>query len=176
MNLYHAVVETPLGWVAVLASDRGVRRITLPQKDPAVARAQLVALEGPELGEERPDKLADLLRRLVAFYSGEAVTFQDIHVDYSGRPPFFVAVWEQVRRLPRGHTATYGEIARRLGKPAAARAVGRAMATNPVPPVVPCHRVVGRNGHLVGFGGGLEMKATLLQMEGARPVSAVQRR
>ncbi len=79
--------------------------------------------------------------------------------------PFQKAVWAAVRRIPYGTTATYGQIARMIGHPRAARAVGRANGANPLPIVIPCHRVVGTNGSLVGYGAGLHIKATLLRLE-----------
>ncbi len=163
---YHALLETPLGWVAVLATSRGVRRTVLPRPTPEAALAALREAEG-EIGPEDPARLRPVLDRLQAFYRGIPVTFDDVPVDLEGRPPFSRAVWKVVRQVPWGATVTYGEVARRLGKPRAARAVGRAMATNPVPPIVPCHRVIGHNGHLTGFGGRLGLKAHLLAQEAA---------
>jgi O-6-methylguanine DNA methyltransferase len=78
-------------------------------------------------------------------------------------------VWQELRRLPRGQTTTYGALARRIGRPRSARGVGQAMARNSFPPIVPCHRVVGSDGALVGFGGGLSMKQAMLQMEQGSP-------
>lgn len=162
---YHAVTRTDLGWVAVLQTEAGVRHITLPKVTPEEALAELGTEEG-DLGEENPQALAGLLERLRAFYAGQPVTFEGVPLDLRGRPPFARAVWEHLRLLPRGQVRTYGELARAVGRPRAARAVGQAMAANPVPPIVPCHRVIGRGGRLTGFGGGLELKARMLQMEG----------
>ncbi len=81
--------------------------------------------------------------------------------------PFQLAVWQALRAIPYGQTVSYGEIARRLGRPEAARAVGLANGANPLPILVPCHRVIGADGSLTGFGGGLPIKRALLQLEGA---------
>lgn len=81
------------------------------------------------------------------------------------------AVWQELARIPYGQTISYGELARRLGKPGAVRAVGRANGSNPIPIVLPCHRVIGADGSLTGYGGGLERKLALLRLEGARPVA-----
>ncbi|MFN3763308.1 MAG: methylated-DNA--[protein]-cysteine S-methyltransferase, partial [Anaerolineae bacterium] len=89
----------------------------------------------------------------------------DLPLDLRGTP-FQRRVWEELRRVPYGQTVAYGELARRVGRPGAARAVGRAVGANPVPIIVPCHRVVGADGSLVGYGGGLEIKAALLRLEG----------
>ncbi|HEY0513475.1 MAG TPA: MGMT family protein, partial [Thermoanaerobaculia bacterium] len=82
--------------------------------------------------------------------------------------PFERSVWDELRRIPFGETRSYGEIAQAIGRPGAARAVGRANGANPIPIVVPCHRVIGSDGSLTGFGGGLEAKSRLLEIEGRR--------
>lgn len=168
MTRYHATVDTPLGWVAVLATEKGIRRVTLPHPKREAALHHLRQKEG-DLGHHAPERLAPVLDRLRRYYQGEPVSFTDIPLDFTGRPPFAQAVWTLVRGLPRGHTLTYGEVARQLGRPRAARAVGRAMATNPVPPIVPCHRILGKGGQLTGFGGGLALKAHMLALEGITP-------
>jgi len=90
-----------------------------------------------------------------------------VPVAFRGGTPFQQRVWEELRSIPRGETLTYGELAARIGRPGAARAVGSAVARNPVAIVVPCHRVVGADGSLTGYAGGLERKRTLLAIEGA---------
>ncbi len=84
-----------------------------------------------------------------------------------GGTPFQLAVWAVLRRIPYGETRSYGEVARALGRPQAVRAVGAANGKNPIPIIIPCHRVIGANGSLVGFGGGLALKRTLLELEGS---------
>jgi len=106
--------------------------------------------------------VADALR---AYFRGEPGELE-LEVAPSGSP-FQRKVWRELRRIPFGHTISYGELARRVGSPGAARAVGRANATNPVSIVVPCHRVIGANGTLTGYGGGVERKSALLRHEGA---------
>jgi methylated-DNA-[protein]-cysteine S-methyltransferase len=91
-----------------------------------------------------------------------------IPIAFRGGTPFQHRVWEELRTIPRGKTVTYGELAARLGMPGAARAVGAAVARNPISIVVPCHRVVGADGSLTGYAGGVERKRTLLAIEGAR--------
>jgi methylated-DNA-[protein]-cysteine S-methyltransferase len=112
--------------------------------------------------------LAALKARLQAYFQGEEVTFDEWVLDARLGTGFQRRVWEATRSIQRGHTRTYGELARAVGSPGAARAVGQAMARNPWPIIVPCHRVVGSSGHLTGFGGGLEMKRRLLKMEKTR--------
>lgn len=168
-SLFHAVTETALGWVAVLATERGVRHTTLPEPTREEALARLEANAGP-LGVEDAERLADVLQRLRDYYAGKPVSFDDIPLDLEGCSAFFRSVWEHLRRLPRGRVLTYGELAREVGRPRAARAVGRAMAANPVPPIIPCHRVIAHGRRLGGYGNRLELKAQLLRMEGVTDV------
>jgi methylated-DNA-[protein]-cysteine S-methyltransferase len=100
-----------------------------------------------------------------------------IPVAFSGGTPFQLRVWDELRTIPRGSTVTYGELAVRIGRPGAARAVGAAVARNPVSIVVPCHRVVGADGSLTGYAGGVERKRALLALEGAvSPAAGVRAR
>jgi len=104
--------------------------------------------------------------QLCEYLAGTRTAF-DLQVDLSWVTPFRRAVLTECARIPRGQVATYGELARRVGRPSAFRAVGNAMHTNPIPIVIPCHRVLGANGSLTGFGGGLDVKRRLLELEGA---------
>jgi methylated-DNA-[protein]-cysteine S-methyltransferase len=110
--------------------------------------------------------LSDLAGRLSRYFAGEAVVF-DEPLDPIVGTDFQRRVWAVTRAIPRGQTRSYGDVAREVGSPSAARAVGQAMARNPWPIVVPCHRVVGSDGKLTGFGGGVEMKRQMLSMEEA---------
>lgn len=107
--------------------------------------------------------LADWCTRLDEYFAGTRTEF-DLPVRLHGTP-FQVEVWEQLRRIPYGETISYGDLARRVGRPEAARAVGAANGQNPVAIVVPCHRVIGADGSLTGFGGGLAWKQRLLDLE-----------
>jgi methylated-DNA-[protein]-cysteine S-methyltransferase len=108
--------------------------------------------------------VANLLEKLQRYYGGEQVTFGEL-LDPSIGTDFQRRVWGITRSIPRGQTRTYGSVARETGSAGSARAVGQAMARNPWPPIVPCHRVVGHDGRLTGFGGGLEMKRQMLEFE-----------
>ena len=99
------------------------------------------------------------------YLAGRRTSF-DLQIDLSGVTPFRRTVLAECARIPRGQTTTYGDLARRVGRPDAFRAVGNAMHTNPIPIVIPCHRVLGANGSLTGFGGGLDVKRRLLELEG----------
>jgi methylated-DNA-[protein]-cysteine S-methyltransferase len=158
--------QTALGWVAFAWSARGLTTMTLPQPTEADALSQIPAPTGegaPPLGLD-PAALVDKLRR---YFEGEAVAF-DEPLDPSIGTDFQRRVWAITRAIPRGQTRSYGDVAAEAGT-CAARAVGQAMARNPWPIVVPCHRVVGHDGRLTGFGGGLEMKRQMLVMEEAIP-------
>lgn len=106
---------------------------------------------------------AEAVRQLHAYLSGDLHEW-DVPLDMRGTP-FQVAVWRAVAEVGYGETVSYGEIARRIGNPAAVRAVGAANGANPLPPIVPCHRIIGSNGKLTGYGGGLPLKQSLLDLE-----------
>lgn len=144
--------NTPIGLVEV--TERGGALVFVDMVD------------GAELAEPLPaptELLAEAERQLTEYFSGERREFDlPIHADGT---PFQWAVWEQLRKIPYGETCSYGDIARALGKPGAARAVGMANNRNPVGIIVPCHRVVGSTGALVGYAGGLDRKKYLLDLE-----------
>jgi methylated-DNA-[protein]-cysteine S-methyltransferase len=122
--------------------------------------------EGPVVDPVRPTGvLADAAEQLAAYFDGRRRTF-DLPLHPHGTP-FDHQVWEVVRSIPYGSTTTYGDIARRLGDAGASRAIGHANARNPLPIVVPCHRVVGASGQLTGYAGGVHRKRALLQLEAA---------
>ena len=110
------------------------------------------------------ERFDDILRRMERYFSGDRVDFPDA-VDFGTASAFRQEVWRAARQIPHGETRTYGWLAERVGRPTAARAVGRALGENPIPVVIPCHRVVGRKGDLCGFADGLETKALLLALE-----------
>jgi methylated-DNA-[protein]-cysteine S-methyltransferase len=113
--------------------------------------------------ERDDDAFADARRQLGEYFAGERTAF-DVPVHLEGTE-FQVRVWEALREIPYGTTISYGELARRVGRPTGARAVGAANGRNPVAVVVPCHRVIGADGSLTGFGGGVERKQLLLGLE-----------
>jgi methylated-DNA-[protein]-cysteine S-methyltransferase len=110
---------------------------------------------------------ASVRKALNSYFDGNMVAFEGIAVVAKGTA-FQERVWSALRTIPAGRTASYADIAQRIGQPSAVRAVGLANGQNPVPIIIPCHRVIGRDGSLTGFGGGLERKAWLLRHEGAR--------
>lgn len=162
----HATVETSFGWIALAGNATGLTAVTLPQPTEADALALLQSLAG-ETEPDTEDQLQTTADRLRRYYAGEDVTFDET-LDMSRGSEFQQQVWQATRQVPRGVMTTYGALAAAVGAgPASARAVGRCMATNPWPPIVPCHRVLGKDGSLTGFGGGIETKRRMLEMEGA---------
>ncbi len=154
------------GWVGVLASPAGIRRLSLSPESPADAIESLGAAgRNGAAPESEEASFPDLEGRLARYFRGEAAALDDA-LDLEGTD-FQKRAWEAARSIPRGETRSYGWIARSIGSPGAARAVGQAMRANPTPFIVPCHRVVGSNGTMRGYGGpdGVDMKARLLAME-----------
>jgi len=157
--------HTAWGWVGIACSPDGLLALTLPEPTPESALEPL--LERWEKAQRYDDpRLEGLKRKLREYFEGQRVVF-DEPLDLRGATPFQHRVWLAVRDIPYGETRSYGQIARQVGSSGAARAVGQAMAANPLPIVVPCHRVIGSDGDLRGFGGGLDLKRRLLEIEGA---------
>jgi methylated-DNA-[protein]-cysteine S-methyltransferase len=159
------VVETPIGELFVAASDRGLASISF-EPDPDEQLERLAQIAGPRVLRSR-HAVDGARRELDEYFAGRRRRF-DLELDLRALPPFTVSVLRELARVPYGETTTYGELAGRVGHPRAARAVGTVMNRNRIPIVLPCHRVVGANGSLVGYAGGLERKARLLELEGAR--------
>jgi methylated-DNA-[protein]-cysteine S-methyltransferase len=165
------IFEAGGGWCGIAWTERGIAGLSLPSARREDATAGLDRSAADAVDSE-PDRRALELAGLVGrFLSGEDVDFSAVELDLSGAPPFRRRILEVVRSIPRGQVRTYGQVAVQAGSPRAARAVGGCMAGNPVPLVVPCHRVVGSDGRLVGFSapGGIASKKRLLAMESGGP-------
>ena len=148
----HAVVASPVGPLTVVADDGALVRLHLSPPGPQA-----------DLGTRDDAALAEVTGQLGEYLAGGREAF-----DLALRPigsDFELAVWEELTRIPYGRTSTYGAVARAVGQPGGAQAVGVACGRNPLAIVVPCHRVVGADGSLVGFGGGLPRKRFLLDLE-----------
>jgi methylated-DNA-[protein]-cysteine S-methyltransferase len=160
--MFYAVFNTAAGWVGILGSARGLRRATLPQR----TEKAVYGLLGDSLKNATmsPQRFADLIDRYRAYFSGRQSDFPD-KLDYTEATPFQRAVWQAVRHIPYGQTRSYKWVADRVGNPRAARAVGQALARNPLPIIIPCHRVLAQDGGLGGFNGGLPMKRRILKLE-----------
>jgi len=169
-----AVFPSELGWMALATRDGRLARLVIGHDSPERAQQEVRTLlgiraadwEGRELFQTEPD-LASLVERLQDLAAGCRDDLLDIPVAIDNCPPFSRKVLAACRKIPYGQTQTYAELAAAAGSPRAARAVGRAMATNPAPLVIPCHRVIGARGHLRGYSayGGLKLKRRLLDLE-----------
>jgi methylated-DNA-[protein]-cysteine S-methyltransferase len=161
---YDVLEDTPVGPLLVGVTDHGVCRISY-DPDPERELEELARLHGPRvLRSSRP--IDRLHRELDEYFAGRRRHF-DLEPDVRVQPEFNRRVLAELARVEYGETTTYGTLATRSGAPHAARAVGTVMNRNPVPIVLPCHRVIGANGKLVGYGGGLDRKVLLLRLEGA---------
>ncbi len=164
MEVTLAACLTTWGWLASAVSSGGLLGTTLPEASQERALARLVR-QWSNAREGTTPHLEILHEKLQRYFGGEDVSFDNEALDTRLATPFQLRVWKVVRAIPRGQVRSYGWVAHQVGSPRGARAVGQAMAGNPFPIVVPCHRVVGRQGQLTGFGGGLDMKRRLLDLE-----------
>ena len=154
-------VDSPFGRLTLVGSSAGLRAVLWPGDDPARAGLARVALRSAS-----NDVLVDTESQLDDYFAGTRTSF-DLRLDLHGTP-FQLAAWQALAEIPYGETRTYAEQATRLGRPKATRAVGSANGRNPLSIILPCHRVVGSDGALRGFAGGLDAKAALLAMEQRR--------
>lgn len=173
----HAVFETALGFIGIAWSDKGLTRLCLPQRDRAAVEQRLlkhardVGSEVPtELSRDAPAWVADLIRAITAYAAGDEVDFSAVPVDLSGVDDFRLAIYEAARKLQFGEITTYGELAVRAGHAGLPRETGAALGSNPVPLVIPCHRILAAGGKIGGFSapGGSATKEKMLKLEGVR--------
>jgi methylated-DNA-[protein]-cysteine S-methyltransferase len=179
VKIHWTTMETPVGPVAVAWSGATVVAIHMEETEDrkgwngAYLRtrpqdrlaADLIARFG-DVELERADAAAGPAQKLARYFAGDVRAIDGLAVDPAGTP-FQEKVWKRLREIPAGGTTTYGELAKSVGRPGAARAAGGAVGANPIPIVIPCHRVLAANGTLNGFGGGLVRKRWLLEHEGA---------
>jgi AraC family transcriptional regulator of adaptative response/methylated-DNA-[protein]-cysteine methyltransferase len=162
MKINYTVAECPLGLLLVAVTDKGICSVTLGDEGEDLTGG--LRAEFPQAEIARDEKrLQTQVRALLAHLAGQE-PHPDLPLDVQGTA-FQKRVWEELRRIPYGQTASYGEVARRIGRPSATRAVARACATNPAALVTPCHRVVRENGELGGYRWGVERKRRLLEKE-----------
>jgi methylated-DNA-[protein]-cysteine S-methyltransferase len=166
----YELVETPFGeaaivWAGNAASPR-VLRVFLPARAGEALRE--IRRMFPGAATKSCEVVTKLGEDLLAFTEGKTVSFDAAAIDLSGVPPFHKKVLRALTNIPRGKVSTYGAVAGNTGAPDGARAAGQGCAKNPFPPIFPCHRVVRSDGSLGGFGGGLRLKRTLLEMEGVQ--------
>jgi len=156
----YKVMGSPVGRLTLVANDEGLAAVLWENDRPGRVKLNI---EAEDAGHP---VLIEAERQIQEYFAGRRTAFA-LPLDVAGTP-FQRAVWNALLTIPFGQTRTYGEIARQIGSPAAVRAVGAANGRNPVSIVAPCHRVIGANGKLTGFAGGLEAKARLLALEQAR--------
>lgn len=145
--------ESPIGWLTLTASANALRSITFWD-------------DKPEANTSSPNQILELAIEQLTEYFKEQRTAFSVPLSPQ-RTDFQQSVWKQLLNIPYGQTFTYGELASKLGDPQKVRAVGRANGQNPIPIIIPCHRVIGANNNLVGYSGGIERKEFLLKHEGA---------
>jgi len=163
-QVYYCAVRSPIGRLFIAASDAGLVRVSFPQSERAFVESLRRTLGVvPVRSRERT---ANIVHQLRAYFAGERRVF-DMQLDLSGVSPFQRAVLLAAANVPAGQVVSYGEIARRIGQPGGSRAVGQALGRNPIPIVIPCHRVIAAGGRIGGYGGGLARKRRLLRLEGA---------
>jgi methylated-DNA-[protein]-cysteine S-methyltransferase len=150
----YGYIDSPVGKLLIAGSDAGICLISFPKGKDYASQSGWI----PNL-----DPLSEAVQQVEKYFSGELKIFA-LKLDIKGTL-FQLKVWDALRAIPYGRTVSYGDIAHRIGSPGAARAVGGAVGRNPVPIVIPCHRVIGTNGKLTGFGGGMDVKETLLALE-----------
>ena len=163
----YCVIPGPHGWIGLAGTDDGLSRLSMKPTPEEVLEDLNDDIRGCQQDDEAFCQAQECLDR---YFQGDTGALDEIVLDLGGAPPFFAAAWEACRSIPAGETRSYAWLAAEAGRPNAARAAGQAMAKNPLALVIPCHRVIGSNGDLHGYGaGGLTVKARLLQMEQERP-------
>jgi O-6-methylguanine DNA methyltransferase len=163
-DIYYSVMNTPVGELVIASTNRGLLRIILPIDGSYHPQDRLrndSNYYGTLVEDDEKNRLA--IDQLLEYFQGMRHDFA-LPVELRGTD-FQISVWKAVARVPYGQTRSYGEIARGIGKPKASRAVGAANGANPIPIVIPCHRIIGADGSMTGFGGGIVLKEKLLQIE-----------
>jgi len=170
-SLAFALFDTAIGFCAVVWSARGVAGVQLPEADARATRARVLKRYRDALESAPPPATQRAIEGMVALLDGAAEDLGDVAVDVAHLAEFNRKVYDVARTIGPGATLTYGEVAERLGDPRLARAVGQALGQNPVPLIIPCHRVLAAGGKAGGFSasGGVVTKLRLLTIEGARP-------
>ena len=154
-KVFYTEIDSPVGPLLLVVDSEGLRRILFVEGRHAAK---------PDPAWKKDDaKLKEVVRQLRAYFAGKLEQF-DLKLAPEGTP-FQLEVWRRLCDIPYGETISYGELARRIGNPQASRAVGLANGSNPIPIIIPCHRVIGSNGKLTGYGGGLPIKEKLLALE-----------
>lgn len=169
--MMYSVMNSPLGDLTLVKGEKGLSYIEFGSSKDTICHVRR-KLRTRQIRDELvwdEDELEPVRVQLDEYFRGERTSF-DVPLDLKGTP-FQKMVWEKVNEIPYGETKSYKEIAVEIGAPKAVRAIGGANNQNPVPLIIPCHRVIGSNGSLVGYGGGLDKKEKLLDLEGLTTVT-----
>ncbi|RWA76180.1 methylated-DNA--[protein]-cysteine S-methyltransferase [Mesorhizobium sp.] len=166
----HAVLETVIGFMGIAWSEKGLIRLCLPERSREAVERRLFRHGGVSSATEQPQWVVELIASIKAYAAGEDVDFSGVAVDLDGVDDFRLAIYDAARELGFGETTTYGELAKRAGHAGLARETGAALGANPVPLVIPCHRILAAGGKIGGFSapGGSATKEKMLAMEGVR--------
>jgi methylated-DNA-[protein]-cysteine S-methyltransferase len=165
LDVAYAEIDSPVGPLLAAATPKGLVRVTFPVESHETVLEQLAATISPRVLES-PARLDEARRELDRYFEGKLREFE-IPLDWRLTRGFYRKVLRATARIPYGQTRSYSEMAKRAGSPRAVRATGTALGSNPLPIIVPCHRVLRSGGALGGYGGGLETKQALLELEGA---------
>ena len=168
MTLSHCLFETTFGWMSLQKDDTGLIKSTIPVNSREICLRELYVSERPSVLKNY--EFTHLVERIQSYLSGSSDDFNDISVSVSRNGTFFEKSWINCRKVPRGETRSYSWLAAQAGNPKASRAAGQAMAYNPLPIIIPCHRIIGKSGNLTGYGKGskyLLLKEKLIQIEKA---------
>jgi len=165
IDVAYANVDSPFGPLLLASTPRGLVKLSLPNFDPGETLEDLAARISPRV-LEAPGRLDDVRRQLDLYFEGRLHEF-DLPLDWQLTAGFRAKVQRAIGRIPYGETRTYTEMARSAGNDRAVRAAGTACGSNPLPIIVPCHRVLRSGGALGGYGGGVPMKQALLEFEGS---------
>jgi methylated-DNA-[protein]-cysteine S-methyltransferase len=160
----YAMMESPVGRLTVAGEEDGIQFILFGTGNKAAKPER-------DWQESGCSVIDETIRQLQAYFERKRTQF-DLPLREKGTP-FQMEVWRELRKIPYGKVISYGELANRIGKPNASRAVGAANGANPIPIVIPCHRVIGANGKMTGYGGGLPVKEALLELEGFRAATQI---
>lgn len=161
--IYYTPLDTPIGQLLIASSAKGLVRILLPDEGNPDLLSRLRKDYPKETLIENQEKNQKALEQLREYFDGSRTEFS-LAIDLRGTD-FQKSVWEAVRKVPYGQTRSYGDIAHAIGNPKASRAVGAANGANPFPIIIPCHRIIGSDGSMTGFGGGIPLKQKLLDLE-----------
>lgn len=175
-QLAYCLFETPLGWCGIAWGERknsstppAVTLLQLPEATAEMTESRIARNSGARRSSEPPPQIAEIIERVRKHLQGNIQDFRDVTVDLEAADPFARQVYEAARKITAGQIRTYGELAKALGQPTAARAVGQALGRNPIALIIPCHRVLAAGGKPGGFSahGGRATKARMLAIEGA---------